>query len=106
MEFKSVYENGDSKANPFFVMYVNSTKTHVNRLGISISKKVGNAVNRNRIKRLIKEVCRLKAHGIKKGFDIVVVTRAVVGSLPKEDLFVKIEQSLGSLFQRHGLLVT
>jgi len=103
--FKIVYENGRKVVNPFFVVYVRLNCLNINRLGISVSKKVGNAVTRNRIKRIIREYCRLKSEIIVNGFDIVIVVRPVVSELPGDELFQKVNTSLNTLFQRHGLLV-
>jgi len=104
-DFKIVYQSGKYYTNTFFVMYVKKNGLTNSRLGISASKKVGNAVVRNKIKRIIKEICRIKRHDIKSGFDIIIVTRSVVGSLSRKDMFQLIENSIGSLFQRQGLLV-
>ena len=74
-EFLEVYQKGDSFANKYLVMYVLKNNTIKNRLGISISKKVGNSVKRNRLRRLIKENYRLSEEKYQKGLDIVVVAR-------------------------------
>ena len=79
-EFKVVYENGKSYGNKFLVMYVNSNDLDYNRIGISVSKKVGNSVVRHRIKRLIRESLRLNGSIFNIGLDIVVIARVnVVG---------------------------
>ena len=54
-----IYKHGKSFANKYLVVYILKNKTDQTRIGISISKKVGNAVTRNRIRRLIKETYRL-----------------------------------------------
>ena len=54
--FQNVYKNGKSYANKYLVMYVLNNNTEENRLGISVSKKVGNSVVRHRITRLIREL--------------------------------------------------
>lgn len=74
-EFKVVYENGKSYGNRLLVMYVNSNGLDYNRIGISVSKKVGNSVVRHRIKRLIKECLRLNGSMFNIGLDIVVIAR-------------------------------
>jgi ribonuclease P protein component len=74
-EFKVVYENGKSYGNKLLVMYVNSNDKDYNRIGISVSKKVGNSVVRHRIKRLIKESLRLNDGLFNIGLDIVVIAR-------------------------------
>lgn len=56
-------------------MYVLDNKTSQNRLGISVSKKVGNSIVRHRLTRLIRESYRLQEDRFKCGFDIVVIAR-------------------------------
>lgn len=74
-EFKCVYQCGKSFANKYLVMYVLEKNDKENRLGISVSKKVGNSVIRHHVTRLIRESYRLHKGEIKEGFDIVVVAR-------------------------------
>ena len=74
-DFKKVYENGRSRANKYLIMYVKANGTDKNRLGISVSKKVGNSVVRHRLTRIVREAFRLNAHVFKKGYDIVAVIR-------------------------------
>lgn len=77
-EFGRVYQCGKSFANKYLVMYVLEKEDKNNRLGISVSKKVGNSVVRHHITRLIRETYRLHQEELKKGCDIVVVARANV----------------------------
>ena len=74
-DFKKVYRTGKSFANKYFVMYVKDNKLNTNRLGISVSKKIGNSIVRHRITRLIRESYRLSEEKILQGLDIVVVAR-------------------------------
>ena len=74
-DFKNVYGNGKSRANTYLVMYVMKNGTERNRLGISVSKKVGNSVVRHHLTRLIRESYRLNEFRFKKGLDIVVIVR-------------------------------
>lgn len=75
-QFKIVYNNGKSYANRDLVMYLRKNDSDTNRLGISVSKKVGNSVVRHRVTRLIKESYRLNEAKLLQGYDIVVVARA------------------------------
>ena len=59
-DFQNVYKHGISYANKYLVMYVLDNKTCQNRLGISVSKKVGNSIVRHRLTILIRESYRLK----------------------------------------------
>ena len=80
-EFLEVYKRGESFANKYLIMYVLENNSLQNRLGISISKKVGNSVKRHRLRRLIKENYRLSEDNYKKGLDIVVVARVRSGEI-------------------------
>lgn len=75
LEFGNVYKRGISYANKYLVMYIADNDLGINRLGISVSKKVGNSVVRHRITRLIREAYRLNKDKLMKGKDIVVVAR-------------------------------
>ena len=75
-QFKIVYNNGKSYANRDLVMYLRKNDSDTNRLGISVSKKVGNSVIRHRVTRLIRESYRLYEAKLLQGYVIVVVARA------------------------------
>lgn len=75
-DFSKVYKHGRSRANEYLVLYVLPNSLSVNRLGISVSRKVGNSVVRHRVKRLIRESYRLEESAYSKGFDLVVIARA------------------------------
>ena len=74
-QFQSVYKSGKSYANKYLVMYVKENGTGGNRIGISVSKKVGNSVVRHRITRLVRESYRLQEAMFNSGLDIVIVAR-------------------------------
>ena len=74
-DFQQVYKRGTSKANRYLVMYVLPNQHMKNRLGISVSKKVGNSVVRHRMARLVRESYRLHESIFNSGLDIVVVVR-------------------------------
>ena len=74
-DFQIVYRNGRSYANTLLVMYVHPNGTEKNRLGISVSKKVGNSVVRHRLTRLIRESYRISEEKFRCGFDIIVIAR-------------------------------
>ena len=75
LEFDRVYKNGRSYANKYLVMYVFPNGTGSNRLGISVSKKIGNSVERHRAARLIRESYRLSRNRFSSGLDIVIIAR-------------------------------
>ena len=104
-DFRTVYKNGISYANKYLVMYVvanNLQKNNqpINRIGISISKKVGNSVVRHRFCRLVRESYRLHEKVFNSGLDIVVVARASA----KECTYVQIESALLHLGKLHGII--
>lgn len=74
-DFQVIYKEGKSYANKYLVMYIRENHMDQNRLGISVSKKVGNSIVRHRLTRLIRESYRLQEERFKNGFDIVVIAR-------------------------------
>ena len=81
-------------------MYILEKDTQKNRIGISVSKKVGNSVVRHRITRLIRESYRLNEKKFVGGFDIVVIARPGA----KERNFFEIESALLHLGRLHGII--
>ena len=75
-DFRTVYRDGKSYANRLLVMYTLKNDSDRNRLGISVSKKVGNSVVRHHITRLVRERYRLHEEMFHSGWDIVVIARA------------------------------
>ena len=98
-EFREIYRTGKSYANKYLIMYVRKNETDYNRIGISVSKKVGNSVIRHRITRLIRESYRLSEDSFLSGLDIVVVAR--VGARDKN--FKEIESALLHLMKLHKI---
>ncbi|MDY3999299.1 MAG: ribonuclease P protein component [Blautia sp.] len=98
-DFQHVYRNGTSQANRYLVMYVLDNQYRKNRLGISVSKKVGNSVVRHRVTRLIRESYRLNEMVFKNGLDIVVIARPSAKDISYRD----IERSLMNLADRHHI---
>ena len=100
-EFKKIYEEKNSFATKNIVMYISkNSDVESNRLGISISHKVGNSVVRHTLSRRIREIFRANVDEIEKGIDIVVVLR--VGSDKVE--FFKLKDDFLKLCKKHGIL--
>ena len=99
-DFQSVYRNGKSYANRLLVMYVLENNLDKNRLGISVSKKVGNSVVRHHVTRLVRESYRLQENIFKSGLEIVVVARANAASAS----FREIESALLHLGKLHKIM--
>lgn len=97
-DFGRVYRQGRSYGSRLLVMYVLSGEPeNAGRVGISVSKKVGNSVVRHRIKRLIKENIRLNPDLIEKNSDYVFIARKDAQNASYHD----IERSLIKLVSRH-----
>ena len=79
-DFQLVYKTGTSYVNKYLVMYARENQLGKNRIGISVSKKVGNSVVRHRLCRLVRESYRLHEDVFRRGFDIVVVARVYKGN--------------------------
>ena len=75
-DFRRLYSKGKSAVNPYMVVYCRRNSAHVNRLGYTVSTKLGHAVQRNRVRRRLREIYRLNAPALKSGWDIVIVARA------------------------------
>lgn len=106
VEFRLIYRRGKSIANDLLVLYIfknrknkDSKSDIYNKVGISVSKKVGNSVVRSRTKRLITESYRLKEDKLDKGYDFIFVARTRV----KDKNYHDVEKSMNNLFKRAGL---
>ena len=99
-DFQLVYKTGTSYANKYLVMYVRENQLEKNRIGISVSKKVGNSVVRHRLCRLVRESYRLHENLFRRGLDIVVVARVSA----KERTFREIESAFLYLGRLHKIV--
>ena len=99
-DFQTVYRKGNSNANKYLVMYLLENNLNKNRLGISVSKKVGNSIVRHRLARLIRESYRLNEDKFLCGYDIVVIARATA----KEKNYWDIESALLHLGSLHKVI--
>jgi len=95
-EFKRLYSKGKSSASQCAVVYCRRNGRLGNRLGITVSTKLGCAVRRNRIRRRLKEVYRLNEKNLFTGYDIVIIAR--MRSLTIR--FSELESSVLSLFRK------
>lgn len=99
-DFQLVYKGGRSFANRYLVMYVKENELGINRIGISVSKKVGNSVVRHRIKRLILESYRLQEDMFDSSLDMVIIAR----STAKDRSYGEIESAVLHLGKLHGII--
>ncbi len=99
-QFQNVYNNGKSYGNKYLVMYVLKNDLSINRVGISVSKKVGNSVVRHRLTRLVRESYRLHEKIFNSGLDIVVVIRKDAALMT----YAKIESAFLHLGKLHHII--
>ena len=95
-DFRRLYAKGKSCVNPALVSYVMKNRVGVTRVGITTSKKTGNAVKRNRSRRLIREAVRSLSEKLSPGYDIVFVARAKTPFLKCADVTRAMAQQLKS----------
>lgn len=101
-EFRTVYRKGKSLANKYLVIYKYRNNRPNNRLGISVSKKVGNSVIRSRVTRLIRESYRLNEEHIEKeGWDFVIIARGAA----KGASYEQVSTALVNLLKQHNSYV-
>ena len=101
-DFRTVYRKGKSLANRHLVVYKYANNLDTNRVGISVSKKVGNSVVRSRVTRLIRESYRLNEEHIDTaGWDFVVIARTTAKGTSYDD----ISHSLVSLLKQHKVYI-
>jgi ribonuclease P protein component len=100
-EFERVYRHGRSTANRHLVLYTfPNPSTRAPRLGVSVSRKVGGAVERNRVKRLLREAFARAESALAPEQDVVVVARPAVGELAERAGLAGVEASLSELIKK------
>ena len=96
-EFRRMYAKGRSAVTPFMVVYCRKNRLGHNRLGVTVSTKLGGAVVRNRARRRLREAFRLAQPRMRQGYDVILVarSRSVDGSYQK--LTEALDRALGKL---------
>ena len=98
-QYARVYNEGSSWANGLLVMKALPNGLTLSKYGISVSKRVGKAVVRNRVKRLLREILRVTQ--LKPGWDIILIARPAAGRAD----YLSLEKSVSDLLSRARLLV-
>ncbi len=94
-EFGLVFSAGKKKAGKYIILYMMPKKKEENRLGIIVKKNIGNAVQRNRIKRVLREIWRNKGEQFISGHDVIILARRrIIGAS-----FQEIESELENLIK-------
>jgi len=99
-QFRKLYQKGTSHVSPSVVVYAKRNGLSHNRVGITVSKKIGKAVVRNRAKRRLREVFRTNIPKLKNGFDFVLVARGRTATVPYTKLisdFLSATKNIGVL---------
>ena len=99
-EFRRIYRKGRSAVSPCLVVYCQKNRRGQSRLGVTVSTKLGHAVERNRMRRRLREVYRLHEAELLPGYDIVIVAR----SRAMEADFAELTRAFLTLAGRTGLM--
>lgn len=94
--FRRLYQRGKSSGTRCLVMYMRPNRLGHNRLGLTVSAKLGHAVERNRLRRRLREIYRKEEPLLKQGFDLVIVAR----SAAMDASFATLERSFLVLTER------
>jgi ribonuclease P protein component len=106
-EFERVYRHGRSSANRHLVLHVfENPSADGPRLGLSVSRRVGGAVARNHVKRLVREAFTALAPGLRDGYDVVVVARPAAAELAEREGLEGVQAALAELAERAGLALS
>jgi ribonuclease P protein component len=96
-DFEVVFRKGVSSASRYLVMYATPNELDISRLGLSISKKVGKAVKRNRLKRLLREAMRKGLEGLALNCDFVIIAKKSSVEAELDDFSQDIKRFLSKL---------
>ena len=96
-EFRRMYNKGKSAVTPSMVVYCRKSRLPHNRLGITVSTKLGCAVKRNRARRRLRELFRLAQPRLKQGYDVVIVARTRAVTIPHKKLQADFDRAMVEL---------
>ena len=99
-DFRRIYARGKSAVSSCVVLYCRKNRLGSNRFGFTVSKKLGNAVQRNRVRRRLREIMRLNNQRLEQGYDLILVAR---GRAPGAD-YHKLETDVLSCCERLHLM--
>lgn len=96
-EFRRMYSKGRSAVTPYLVVYCRRSRLDHNRLGVTVSTRLGGAVVRNRARRRLRELFRLAQPRMKQGYDVVLVARSRAVDAPHQKLSAAFDRALDQL---------
>ena len=99
-EFQRVYQCKKSFIGRYLVLYLKKNDLNYSRFGFVVSKKVGKAVERNKIKRRLKEICRLNFDRFKTGYDLIFIARIKIKGIG----YQLVEQEIEKLCGKAGII--
>ena len=102
--FRRIYSKGRSAVTPFLVLYCRPNGQDHNRLGVTVSTKLGGAVVRNRARRRLREVFRLAQPRLRQGYDIVLVARSRAVNGPYDRLTAAFDKACRQLGQQNATI--
>ncbi|MDK2888589.1 MAG: ribonuclease protein component [Thermoanaerobacter sp.] len=94
-DFQRVYRRGQSVASNALVLYLYRNRGQGRRFGFSVSKKTGKAVVRNRVRRLLREICRLNESWFPENCDVVIIARKEAVGKNYHDLAGQVHHLIG-----------
>jgi len=93
-DYLTVYQQGVRSHSEHFTIVVCKNEMGISRLGITVSKKVGSAVERNRIRRLVREFFRLNRSRLSAPQDIVIIAKRNITRIAYQDVYAELESQL------------
>lgn len=98
-QYNNVYENGKKLISKCLVIFILENNLNINRYGIVTSKRVGNAVLRNKARRRLRAIIYENNHGMKQGYDIVLVCRPLINKVA----YSQLNKDFTTLMRKTGL---
>ena len=100
-DYRRIYSRGKSVVTPQIVIYIFKNRLNKKRVGITTGKKIGNAVKRNRARRIIREAVRALLPEMRSGFDIILVARGKTPYHKSTDIKICLENE----FKKAGIII-